>query len=425
MKRGSRVLASILLVATLIPVAARSARGEGASLSPAANFQLSVHSPIRSLSLSTSCTGVTVRPTSDVQAVINRYPGGTTFCFQPGTYVLTKFVFPKSYDKLIALPGAVLTGKDIYAGGLKGYSGSTGQHDVTIQGFIVKRFRNKWDAGVRAPISPGWNWTIQNNVVRYNSKAGISASQGDVIDNNYIHHNGRIGIDGGPIANLVVENNEIAYNNTGNYDLSWESGGVKIVGGSAVSTNLLVRGNWVHNNTGRGLWFDTNVSGVTIENNTIEENTADGIFYETSYSAEVRNNILRNNAVTYARKSCYWGSQIQLNDSQTVEIYGNDVRSSINTNGICAVDIDRTAGGSDKITGLYVHDNSVRMKSSTMSGLVGRVAAYVSSANNRFVNNTYYVTDTSQKFWAWSAYPVTWSQWRGYGNDTTGSVSTW
>jgi hypothetical protein len=114
-----------------------------------------------------------------------------------------------------------------------------------------------------------------------------------------------------------------------------------------------------------------------------------------------------------------------VNDSQNVEIYGNDVRSTIDTNGICAVDIDRTVGGSNKVAGLYVHDNVVRMQSSTMSGLVGRAASYDSSANNNFIHNTYYVTDTSQKFWAWSAYPVTWSQWRGYGNDTTGSVSTW
>jgi parallel beta helix pectate lyase-like protein len=425
MRRGSRVLTGIFLVVTLIPAEAWNAQGEGASLFTAANVQLSTHSPIRSLSLSTACTGVNVTPTLDVQAVINRYPGGTTFCFQPGTYVLTKFVFPKSYDQLIALPGTVLTGSRAYAGGLKGYPGSTGQHDVTVQGFIVKRFRNTWDAGVRAAISPGWNWTIEGNDIRYNSKAGISASQGDVIDHNYIHHNGRIGIDGGPIANLVVENNEIAYNNTGNYNVAVESGGVKIVGGSSGSTNLVFRGNVIHDNTGRGLWMDTNVSGVTIENNSIYGNTTDGVFIETSYSAVIQHNILRNNAVAYARKSCYWGAQIQLNDSQNVEIYGNDVRSSIDTNGICAVDIARTTIGSDHVANLSVHDNVVRMQRPAMTGLVGRASAYDASVNNQFSGNTYYVTDTTQKFWAWSAYPVTWSQWRGYGNDSTGSVATW
>jgi parallel beta-helix repeat protein len=171
--------------------------------------------------------------------------------------------------------------------------------------------------------------------------------------------------------------------------------------------------------------MDTNVRNVTIESNTIENNTSHGIFYETSWDAVIRNNVVRNNASEYAGKSCAWGAQIHVTDSQNVEIYGNKVASSDGSNGICALDIDRTTPGSSKVANLYVHDNVVQVRLTGTTGLTGRPGSYDASANNRFVNNTYYVTDTSNKAWAWSTYPVGWSQWRGFGNDTTGSLLAW
>jgi parallel beta-helix repeat protein len=376
----------------------------------------------------TSCSGVTVLPTDDIQAMLDGRSTATTFCFQPGTYVLQNKVIPKSYDSLIGLPGAVLTGLDTYEAGIKGYGGSTGQHNVTVKGFVVEHFLNDWaDAGLRAPISPGENWIIVNNEVRYNAQAGITTSNGTVIRGNNIHHNGRIGITGGPVSGVLIEGNEIAFNNTGSYDVGVHAGGAKITGGSAGSSNIVWRGNWVHDNTGRGLWVDTNVRNVIFRKNTIESNTSHGIFYETSWHAVIRNNVVRNNAAEYAGKSCYWGAQIHVNDSQNVEIYGNTVASSDGSNGICVVDIDRTAGtsASNKVANLYVHDNVVKMRLSGTTGLTGRPSSYDASANNRFVNNTYYVTNTSNKYWAWSTYPVGWSRWHRYGNDRSGSLLTW
>jgi parallel beta-helix repeat protein len=377
---------------------------------------------------STSCSGVTVVPTSDIQALLNLYPSGTTFCFQTGTYVLKSVIVPKSYDSLIGLPGAVLTGLDTYAAGIKGWGGSTGQHDVTVRGFVVEHFLNNWsDTTLQAPISPGANWIIENNVVRYNAQAGISASGGTVIRGNEVVHNGHIGITGGAVRSVRIKGNEIAFNNTGSYDVNVHAGGAKITGESAGSSNIVFRGNYVHDNTGNGLWLDTNVRNVTIETNTIENNSAIGIFYEQSWDAVIRNNVVRNNAVVYAGTSCYSGAQIHVNDSQNVEIYGNTVAASNGANGICAVDIDRevTAVTPNKVANLYVHDNVIKVRLSGTSGLVGRPASYDASANNRFANNTYYVTDKSNKAWAWSTYPVTWSRWRGYGNDRSGRLLVW
>jgi parallel beta-helix repeat protein len=371
---------------------------------------------------------VSVLPTSDVQALLNLYPGGTTFCFQPGTYVLKTKVVPKSYDSLIGLPGAVLTGLDTYVGGIKGYGGSAGQHDVTVRGFIVEHFLNDWsDAGFRAPITAGDNWIIENNVIRWNSVAGVSVNPGSIVRGNKITRNGRIGVTGGPVNGILIEANEIAFNNTGSYDVGIHAGGAKITGGTAGSSNIVWRGNWVHDNTGNGLWIDTNVRNVTLESNTIENNSSGGIFYETSFDAVIRNNVLRNNAAEFAGKSCFWGAQIHLNDSQNVEIYGNTVEASNGANGICVVDIDRNVStvASNKVANLYVHNNLIKVSLSGTTGLVGRPASYEASANNHFTSNTYYVTDTSKQAWAWSIYPVTWSQWQGYGNDMSGSLLIW
>jgi parallel beta-helix repeat protein len=262
--------------------------------------------------------------------------------------------------------------------------------------------------------------------VRYNSQAGVEVNNGSIVRGNNIHHNGHIGITGGPVSGVLIESNEIAFNNTGSYD-SGHAGGLKIFGGSAGSTNLVVRGNWVHDNTAHGLFMDTNVRNVTIETNTIENNSYTGILYEISWDAVIRNNVVRNNAAAYVGKSCFWASQIHLNNSQNVEIYGNTVASSDGSNGICAVDIDRTSSAfeSPKVANLYVHDNVIKMRLTGTTGLVGRPSSYDASANNRFVHNTYYVTNTSNKSWAWSTYPVDWTQWRGYGNDGTGSLLTW
>jgi parallel beta-helix repeat protein len=401
----SLILASGALVSQLIPASSATAL-------------------VRSVLSASGCSGVTVTPTDDVQAMLDARPNGTTFCFQAGEYVLKSFVVPKSHDRLIGLPGAVLTGLDTYAGGIKGYGGSAGQHDVTVRGFTIEHFLNAWSAGTLAPIDAGWNWTIENNEVRYNNSGGVEVNSGSIVRGNNIHHNGRIGISGGPVSDVRIEGNEIAFNNTGSYAAGHE-GGVKLFNASWDSSNILFRGNWVHDNTGVGLWIDTNVRNVTFEMNTVENNSIIGIFFETSFDAVIRNNTLRNNDAVDAGKSCFAGSQIHVNDSQNVEIYGNTVDSSNGSNGICAVDGDRTTPGSDKVANLYVHDNVVKMRLSSTVGLVGRSRAFNTSAHNRFAHNTYYVTNKSDKAWAWSTYPVTWRRWHRYGNDRSGSLRTW
>jgi hypothetical protein len=89
--------------------------------------------------------------------------------------VLKSFVVPKSFDRLIGLPGAVLTGLDTYAGGLKGYGGSTGS-TMSPSGVHRRALPQPWTAGTLAPIEAGWNWTIENNEVSYNSQVALKSA---------------------------------------------------------------------------------------------------------------------------------------------------------------------------------------------------------------------------------------------------------
>jgi parallel beta-helix repeat protein len=408
----------------------------GAFEHPRGNARLERHSTVRAVVIgcsvilftvglfatpasAASCTGVRVRPGDNLQRKIDSRPQGTTFCLAKGTYRLTKGVHVKSYDRIIGAAGAVLDGQNLADRGLWGYGGSSGQKNVVVMGVGLTHFRGE-------AISAGWNWLVKRNNIR-NNTTGIVISNGITLQSNHIHHNRRIGITGGPVTGALIAGNKIAYNNTGHYSTGIHAGGVKIIGGSAGSSNLVWRGNWVHHNTGNGLWMDYNVRSVRFEDNLVEDNTGIGIFYEVSWDGIIRRNVVRNNASTYAGKSCFWGAQIHVINSQNVEIYGNTVRSTDGSNGICAVDIDRTATApaATKVADLFVHDNVVRVRRSSMTGLVGRTAAFGTTANNRFVNNTYYVTTTSGKHWAWSTYPVAWSPWRDFGNDTFGSRLTW
>ena len=100
-----------------------------------------------------------------------------------------------------AYPAPSLTGLDTYAGGIKGYGGSTGQHDVTVRGFVIEHFLNGWsDAGFRAAISHRGqlDHREQCDPIQQHGRR-FRLQPGSIVRGNNIHHNGRIGITGGPV----------------------------------------------------------------------------------------------------------------------------------------------------------------------------------------------------------------------------------
>jgi len=63
-----------------------------------------------------ACTGTRMLPGSDLQATLDLRPEGASFCFASGVYRLTAPLRPKARQRLVAQPGAVLSGARVVIG---------------------------------------------------------------------------------------------------------------------------------------------------------------------------------------------------------------------------------------------------------------------------------------------------------------------
>jgi hypothetical protein len=286
-------------------------------------------------------------------------------------------------------------------------------NNVTISNLIVEKYANPGQRG--AITSDGRSgWVITANEVRLNHGSGIGIGSGARVTNNYVHHNGQLGM-GGVGDNVLVEGNEISYNNGAHFNPFWEAGGTKF----AVTNNLIVRGNHVHHNDGPGLWTDIDNINTLYENNISEDNAQMGIFHEISYAAVIRNNIVRRNGFSFS--TWVWGAGILVAASPNVEIYGNTVEG--NADGIAAVQQDRGSGryGAYQLANLWVHDNTVTM-SQGLTGVVEDIddPSVFTSRNIRFTNNRYrFLVD--DYFFTWQDDDRSDAQWKSYGMDVTGT----
>jgi parallel beta-helix repeat protein len=222
--------------------------------------------------------------------------------------------------------------------------------------------------------------------------------------NNNVHHQGQMGI-AGQGRDVLVENNEIAYNNVAGFGpgLQGEAGATKFVG----TDGLIVRGNWSHHNHGPGLWTDINNINTLYENNRVEDNDWRGIFHEVSYKAVIRNNIVRRNGFRNPATAigAVDGAGILISSSRDVEVYGNTVED--NRSGITAQETDRpttSSLGQYHTVNLYVHDNTVKQtdggRAAGITDIDPNADPYSAAANNRWRNNTY-ITGTGTK-WRWA-----------------------
>jgi hypothetical protein len=149
----------------------------------------------------------------------------------------------------------------------------------------------------------GPGWVMEHNYMHHNQGAAVFVSSGNTLRYNCLRDNGQYGFQGigpgggGSGVNLVVDHNEVAHNDTGD----WEhvgtgcgcAGGAKFwdVDGAVVTNN------WVHDNLSVGLWADTDNRNFVIEGNYIENNYGEAIFYEISYNVQIRHNTLKRNAL--------------------------------------------------------------------------------------------------------------------------------
>ncbi|WP_037313956.1 right-handed parallel beta-helix repeat-containing protein [Amycolatopsis orientalis] len=233
----------------------------------------------------------------DLAAKTRSSPPGTTFWLAPGTHKLGDDrydqVNPKPGNSYVGAPKAVLDGRKINQ-----YAFAGNAADVKIQYLTVQGFAAPHDEGVVNHDSAD-GWIIEHNAVQDNDGAALMAGARQQVRGNCLRRNGQYGMNayaqGNRITGLVVEGNEISGNNTGDWERKIDgcgcTGGVKFWSVDGAD----IRGNWVHDNRGVGLWADTNNNDFLIEGNVIENNDGSALMYETSYNAVIRGNTIRRN----------------------------------------------------------------------------------------------------------------------------------
>jgi parallel beta-helix repeat protein len=357
--------------------------------------------------------GIPVYPGESIQAKVNAEPAGTTFVIKAGRHT-GQSVTPKDGNVFIGEPGAVLDGQ---GAAIRAFTGNA--KNVVIKGLVIENYApGSQKHAIYGATSVGW--VVEGNEFRYNDGGGLHTGKGMRVLRNVFHHNAQVGL-GGNGDSVLVEGNEIAFNNHQKaYDYNWEAGGAKFVR----TRWLTLRNNYAHDNWGHGLWIDIDCLTTLIESNRAENNAATGIFVEISYDAVVRNNTARGNGFN---ETWINGAGIEVNSSPNVEIYGNTL--SGNRNGITAIEGNRGTGayGPRIVQNLNVHDNSVDVSVSGVSGIgiygTGTTTDVFSSArNNRFARNTYSLGSNARPF-TWKDGKITDEAWRGLGMDVTGTFN--
>jgi len=288
--------------------------------------------------------------------------------------------------------------------------------NVTVQNLVIEKYDPEIQYGA---IRGDQSWTIRDNEVRLNYAVGISAHDGSQIIGNYVHDNGQMGL-GGYGNNILVQGNELATNGFwSGIDPLWEAGGFKF----ADTDNLVVRGNYSHDNNGSGMWTDTNNIHTLYEDNVVVHNTIGGIGHEISYDAIIRNNTLIGNGYGDTR-GWGWGAEINIQNSQNVQVYGNRIDMTDGGNGIVLIQQNRGSGthGTYTTTGNQIHDNIIVDHDG--HGYIGGFADYNQSGmlngGNTWSNNQYFMPDGGGRFqWGGSK---TFDQFKAAAHET-GSIS--
>lgn len=286
-------------------------------------------------------------------------------------------------------------------------------NNVTIRGLTIEKYAQPaGEAAING--KEGENWTVEQNELRWNHAVGIKAASGWKILNNKTHHNGDCGM-GGNGRDILVEGNETYNNNYAGYWPGWESGGAKFV----LTENLVVRNNFAHDNNGPGLWTDIKNINTLYEGNRTTNNT-EGIFHEISYHAVIRNNTIWNDGNNNYGHHPEQDAGILIGESRDVEVYGNTVTDC--RNGIIGRQLNRSQDAQQlhvdtpfEIRNLYVHDNVITQESGMAAG-ISKPAARMSddiytSWGNRFVNNTFKLSNPDGKFFTWNDNHYTLNEW--------------
>jgi parallel beta-helix repeat protein len=292
---------------------------------------------------------------------------------------------------------------------------------VVIKDLIVEKYAsNAQEGAIFADEARGWH--LANVTSRWNHGAGLSFGPETLIEGGSYSHNGQIGIAGSGGEDSRIEGVEIAFNNYAGYEAGWEAGGTKFWD----TRGLIVRNTCVHHNEGKGLWTDFDNIDTLYEGNIVFSNANDGIKHEISYGAIIRDNIVAANG--YGYDNWLWGSQILVQNSSNVEVYGNLVEVSVTFgNGVSIVHQDRGEGayGPWHSINNAVHDNTViHLGSQGQNGIATDEDddSFWKEANNQFDRNTYVVADPEAEHWTSINRDAVWQDVAELGLESNGAL---
>ncbi len=358
---------------------------------------------------------VLLRRVRTIQKVIDRRPEGTTFCFKSKTYFLRSPIVPKNGDGFVGKYGAILDGRRWHTSADVGAFIGTAHsvNDVTIRNLVIRNMPQK---GITTAYGANSNWTIDHNEIS-GARIGISFPDYSTVTNNFIHHNRQYGFTGYRTTGSVVQNNEVSHNELCLCHPG-DGGASKLAG----TTNDSVIGNYIHDNGGNAIWFDTANTGILIEGNTVSVNMT----YGKGISMEQNNGtaVIRNNTIRVRSRG---EVGILLNNSSNVEVYNNTVTmASTSEGGAIHVFFDASRTGYDT-TNNQIMNNTISLQGSatTTSNVscinVTDCSPYWRTKGNLFQGNTYHVPSRTGSYWALSS-AVPWSSWQAADFDTSGSI---
>ena len=286
-------------------------------------------------------------------------------------------------------------------------------HNVTIRDLTIEKYATPGQMGTIHGQTDrngtyGNGWKVIGNEIRYNASEGVVLGHNMVVQANFIHHNGRTGVGSGLAENGSILDNEISYNcrGTGYLCSGWGGGGVKLAG----ADGTVMRGNYVHHNSGVGLHSDVQSTDTAFDANTVVDNDGAGIFVEVSTGATVTGNRVLDNGF---RRPEGRGAGILVSSSSGVTITGNDVID--NALGIVAIEHGRPPGLDD----IVVTNNHITMDTTGYSGLRLDSGGGVGAVTT-WDHNVYELPSSSRAF-IHVADLLSVDQWQLQGHDTSSS----
>ncbi len=230
---------------------------------------------------------------------------GATFWFAPGVHTLGDDLYgqiiARNNATYVGAPGAIIDGRNL---NLYAFTGTA--TNVTIRHLTIRNFGRGLDNNNEGVVNhdAGDGWLMEYNTVVDNDGAGVFLGSDNVVRYNCLKDNGQYGfsmfkmpVEGdSAIKNIVLDHNEIAGNNTDDWETREPGCGCTGGGKFWDVRGARVTNNWVHDNKSVGLWADTNNIDFLFEGNYIADNDDEGIWYEISYNATIRGNTLINNA---------------------------------------------------------------------------------------------------------------------------------